>query len=62
MKLNPPSAVRTVMYAFMIFINAFMAVIVSSDVKVPIVFIALLAGYNAVMGVMAGVNVTPDER
>lgn len=62
MRFNPSSNVRTGMYVFSVFINAVMGVLLTSSVVVPVVAVALLAGFNAVVALMAGANVTPDEQ
>ena len=60
MTFNPSSTVRTSLYVFSVFINAVAGVVLTSDVVVPIIAVALLAGFNAVVALMAGANVTPD--
>ena len=62
MKLNPSSAVRTVLYALSVGVNAFMAVVITSDVEVNIFVLAGVAAFNAVVALMAGANVTPDKE
>lgn len=62
MSFNPPSTIRTALYVMMVFINAMMAVLVSSEVKLPVLLVAFVAGFNAVVGLMASANVTPDEE
>lgn len=62
MKLNPPSYVRSTMYALSVAINAFMAVILTGDVEVSIFVLAGVSAYNAVVMLMAGVNVNPDRE
>lgn len=61
MNINPPSKVRALLYIMAVFANAVMGVLASSSVAVPIIVVALLAGFNAVVALMAGVNVTPDK-
>ena len=61
MKFNPPSSIRTGLYVLSVFINAVMGVLITSEVSLPVVVLALVAGFNAVVALMAGVNVTPDE-
>lgn len=60
MKLNPPSYVRSTLYALSVAINAFMAVLLTGNVEVSIFVLAGVAAFNAVVALMAGVNVTPD--
>jgi hypothetical protein len=61
MKLNPPSIVRTFLYVSSVFINAMMGVFLTSDIQIPVGVIAILSGFNAVVALIAGANVTPDE-
>lgn len=62
MKLNPPSSVRMVLYAISVALNAFMAVLLTGDVKISIYVLAGVSAYNSVVALMAGVNVTPDGK
>lgn len=62
MKINPSSAVRTSLYILAVFINAVMGVLITSQVAIPVLVLALVSGFNAVVAVMAGVNVTPDQK
>lgn len=62
MKFNPSSAVRTSLYVAGVAVNAFMGVVLTSDVEVSVFLLAGLAAFNAVLAVMAGVNVTPSEE
>jgi hypothetical protein len=59
--INPSSAVRTGLYVISVFINAMLGVLVTSEVVIPIIALALVAGFNAVVAIMAGANVTPDN-
>ena len=61
MKLNPSSSVRTSLYIMSVFVNACLAVLTSSGVVIPIMVLAVIGGFNAVVAFVAGVNVTPDE-
>lgn len=61
MNINPPSSVRTGLYVTSVFINAVTGVLITSEVVVPVVALALIAGFNAVVALMAGANVTQDE-
>jgi len=60
MRFNPSSSVRTALYVLSVFINAVMGVLVTSDIVIPVVALALVAGFNAVVALMAGANVQPD--
>jgi len=62
MKLNPSSSVRTALYVLSVAINAFMAVLLTSDVVISVFILAGIAAFNAVVALMAGANVTPDEK
>jgi hypothetical protein len=62
MRFNPPAPFRTSIYITSVFINAMVAAFVSSGLEVPLLLNAALAGFNAVVLVMAGANVTPDEQ
>jgi hypothetical protein len=61
MSINPSSTVRTGLYVLSVFINAVMGVLVTSEVVIPIIALALVAGFNAVVAIMAGANVTQDN-
>jgi hypothetical protein len=61
MRLNPSSTVRATLYVVSIFINAVMGVMIANEVVMPVFVLALLAGFNAVVAVMAGANVTSDR-
>lgn len=60
MSINPSSRVRTTLYVLGVFVNATMGALITSEVVVPVIALALLAGFNAVVAIMAGVNVRPD--
>ncbi len=62
MKLNPPSYIRSTLYALSVAINAFMAVVLTGDVVVSIYVLAGVSAFNSVVMLMAGVNVTPDRE
>lgn len=62
MKFNPPSQIRTALYVATVFINAMMFVIIARDVMIPVLLEGGIAGLNAVVAIMAGVNVTPEEE
>ena len=59
---NPPSSVRSVLYVLTVFINATLGVLVASGVEVSVYVMAVVAGFNAVVALMAKSNVTPDEQ
>lgn len=59
--INPSSKVRYAVYVLSIFINAAVAVLVT-QVEVSVYVLAAVAGLNAVVAVIAGHNVTPDEE
>lgn len=61
MKFNPPSTVRTFLYVMGVAINTFVGVLLTSDIKLSVYVLAAIAAYNAVVALMAGANVTPDE-
>lgn len=60
-RINPPSYVRTGMYALSVFVNAVLGVLLANEVSVSVYIIAVVAGYNAVVALMAGANVTPED-
>lgn len=60
MSINPSSKVRFTLYVAGVFLNASTGFLVASGVEVPVLLMAALAGYNAVIAVMAGTNVNPD--
>lgn len=62
MKFNPSSSVRTTLYVLSVALNAFMAVLLTSDVNISVFVLAGVASFNAVVALMAGANVTPDEQ
>jgi hypothetical protein len=62
MQFNPPSAVRTTLYVTSVALNAMMGVILTSEVEVSVYVLAGIAGFNAVVALMAGLNVTPDQE
>lgn len=62
MKLNPSSNVRTMLYVLSVAVNAFMAVLLTNDVEMNVYALAGIAAFNAVVALMAGANVTPDEE
>lgn len=62
MKINPSSSVRNTLYVTGVAVNAFMGVLLTSDVEVSVFVLALLAAFNAALAVMAGVNVTPEQE
>lgn len=59
---NPSSSARSALYALQVFVNATVGVLVASKVEISVYVIALIAGFNAVMGLLAKANVTPDEQ
>lgn len=61
MKINPPSAVRTILYITSVFVNAMVGVLLVNEITVSAYALALIAGLNAVVALMAGVNVNPEE-
>ena len=61
MNINPSSNIRTVLYLVTVFINAVVGVVTTSGVVVPIAVLAIVAGFNAVVALMAGANVAPDK-
>lgn len=62
MKINPSSSVRTTLYVLSVAINAFMAVLLTSEVVISVFVLAGIASFNAVVALMAGINVTPDNE
>lgn len=62
MSINPSSTIRTGLYVIAVFINAVMGVLITSDVVVPVMVLALVAGFNAVVALMAGANVNPEQE
>lgn len=62
MKLNPSSNVRTSLYIITVFMNAMIGALVASGVAVSVFVLATMAGFNAVVALMAGINVTPDQK
>lgn len=62
MKLNPSSNVRTSLYIFTVFMNAVIGALVASGAAVSVIILAVMAGFNAVVALMAGINVTPDQK
>lgn len=61
MKINPPSIVRGTIYGITTFLNAFVAVYVGAGEVVGLPVLAVLAGLNALVGIMAAVNLTPEK-
>lgn len=62
MKFNPSSSVRTTLYVLSVALNAFMAVLLTSDVNISVFVLAGVASFNAVVALMAGINVVPDNE
>ncbi len=62
MKFNPPSYVRSTLYALLVGINAFIAVLVTNGVEISVYVQAGVSALSAVFFLMAGVNVTPDRE
>lgn len=62
MRLNPSSSVRIVLYALSVAVNAFMGVLLTSDISISVYVLAGVAAFNAVVALMAGANVTPDKE
>lgn len=60
--MNPSSKVRAIIYTLGVFVNAFFGVLATGEVKLPIWVVAALAGFNAVLALMAKANVTPEGR
>lgn len=60
MKFNPKSTVRTAIYTLSVFVNATVAVLMTSDVVLSPWVLAPIAGLNAVVAFMAGANVNED--
>lgn len=61
MFLALPSSVRSALYGFTIFVNAMVAVVVT-EVKLSVWVLGAVAGFNALVALMAHANVTPDEE
>lgn len=59
--MNPTSTVRSLIYLLSVFINACTAFLVASGVVLNIWLLAIVAGFNAVVAVMARANVTPEQ-
>ena len=57
---NPPSAIRSALYVLSVFINATLAVLISSDVELSVYILAVVAGFNAVVALMARSNVSEE--
>ena len=56
--MNPSSTIRSIIYVVGVFLNAFIASLIGANVHLPVWVVASLAGYNAVMALMARANVT----
>lgn len=61
MKINPPSSVRTALYVLSVALNTFMAVLLTGDMVINIYILASVSAFNAVVALMAGVNVNPEQ-
>lgn len=57
--MNLPSNVRSAIYLLSVFINTFIAAIIAAGVHLSVFVIAGVAGINAVVAILAKVNVTP---
>lgn len=58
MQINPAPQVRQALYVVAVFLNAVVGALQASDVVIPVLAAALLAGYNAVVAIMATANVS----
>lgn len=62
MNVKVPSNVRAALYVVSVFLNTFTAALVAGGVKLNIWVVAGLAGFNAVVALMARANVSPNEE
>lgn len=58
--MNPSSKVRDAIYLISVFVNATVAVLLT-EITLSIWVIALVAGFNAAVAILAKKNITPDE-
>lgn len=58
--MNPSSKVRDSIYLISVFVNATVAVLLT-EITLSIWVIALVAGFNAAVAILAKNNITPDE-
>lgn len=61
-KVNLPANIRTIIYVLTVFGNAVLGAFIAAGTEVPIVVTAVAAGFNAVVALLAGRNVTPDKK
>ena len=59
---NIASNVRSAIYVTSVFVNAMVAFLVAANVELNVWALAVLAGLNAVVAVVARANVTPDHK
>lgn len=62
MNINPPSVVRQLAYIVSVFVNASMGVLIANNVELSVWVLAVIAGFNAVVALMASINITPDQE
>lgn len=60
MNVNIPSSVRSAMYLASVFASTFIGVVVAAGVHLSIWVVAGVSAFNAVVAIVARVNVTPD--
>lgn len=59
--MNPSAGIRYYIYVVAVFVNA-TVVAAQTQVDLPWYVVSVVAGFNAVVAVIAGHNVTPDEE
>jgi hypothetical protein len=60
--INLPPKVRSVVYVLSVFINAVFGVLATNEVKLSVWVVAGLAGFNAVVAVLAARNVSTTKK
>lgn len=62
MNVSIPSNVRAALYLLSVFIGSTVAFLTAAGVKLSVWVLALAAGFNAVVAIVARANVTPDTK